>query len=91
MKYEIDIRDKDGNLYVDSNGVKVVRNDFAFERNVRNENTIKEICEDFALMIEAIAKEGTDITIEVSDFNSISDTWMVLYSYYHTEKRFVKH
>lgn len=91
MKYKIDLRDKNGKLYRDTNGIIVTGNDLNFERNVKKEKAIQDICADTAFIYEAIAKEGTDITIEVSHLNEISQTYMVLYSYYHTERKFVKH
>lgn len=35
--------------------------------------------------------ENADITIEYSVFNSISDTWMNMMSYYPSEERLVHH
>lgn len=91
MKYKVELRDSKGRLYKDNKGYIVTSNDISFDDGEENESLIHLICEGTSQNYEAIAKEGTDITIEVSDFNSISGTWMVLYSYYHNEKRFVKH
>lgn len=60
---------------------------FLYDSELLIENECKRLAEGF----ETIVKEGTDITIEVSYFSQISQTYSVLYSYYHTEGKFIKH
>ena len=82
---------KEYNLYKSKKGSPISKHNFSFEDDEREENLIHFICQSEAEHYEIVCKEGTDITVEVSDYDSIYDIWMVLYSYYYSEKRFVKH
>jgi len=86
MKYKVELRDRDGKLYKDNEGFRITANVIYFEDDNESTKAIEALCKNTALMYEAICKEGTSITIEVSDFNLISGTWTVLYSYYHNEE-----
>lgn len=89
--YNVELRDKDGKLYIGSKGNKLTSNTFRFTDNTDNENLIELICRDTFDNYKAICKEGTNINIDVMVFNTISNTFMLLYSFYGAENKFIKH
>ena len=89
LHYNIEVRDKDNNLYIDKDGKKVI-NRFMFEDNETNDNLIERICKGNYKAYNAITG-SENINISVSSYNSISGSYMELYSYYGKESRFVKH
>jgi len=89
--YNIELRDKDGKFYLDSKGNKLTLNTFRFVDHTNNENLIELICRDTFDNYKAICKEGTDINIEIRVFNKISNSFMLLYSFYGAENKFIKH
>lgn len=86
--YSIEVRDKEGKLYKTSKGQKV--KGFKFEE-ATNEEFIELTCIQTFLDYQAICKEGSQIDITVSCFNSFSMTYSVLYSFYGAENKFIKH
>ena len=89
LYYRIEIRDKDFNLYKDKNGNQVTK--FEFEGNEKDENLVHLICESVFNKYLAVCKEGSIIMIEVRYFDTISETYPCLYSFYGDENKFIKH
>ncbi len=88
--YSIEVRDKEGKLYKNSNG-NIVTNTFKFEDTEQDENLVHLICKHTFENYQAICKEGSQINITVSYFNSFSSSYSLLYSFYGAENKFVKH
>jgi len=88
--YDIELRDKDGNLYKNKDGMKLPSRTFQF-----TDTTIKEfihlVCQRTAQNYEAVCKEGTEVNIEVRTYSELTKTYPIAYSYYGKEKRFVTH
>ena len=84
---EVDVKDSDGKVILDANGVK--RHCIQFELNIpkdRVEWHLKNIAKSLiAWMPDKI------INISASVFNEISGTYMNMYSLYAKEDRFVTH
>lgn len=92
MKYNVELRDCYHELYRDNQAYYITSNDFSFIGDDNDsESTIETNCYRLAEKFKAISKDGTQITIEVCTYNTISSTWMQLYSLYYNEKRFIKH
>lgn len=87
--YSIEVRDKEGKLYKTESGAKVLN--FKFEDNKTDVEIVEAICRKEFDNYQAICKEGSQIDITVSYFNSFSKTYSVLYSFYGENKRFIKH
>ena len=87
--YSIEVRDKEGKLYKNSNGNNICS--FDFESEDKNESSVKSICERAFRNYQAICKEGSQINITVSYFNSFSNSYSLLYSFYGAENKFIKH
>jgi hypothetical protein len=90
LGFRVEIRDKDGNLYKDSEGNSITS---VCDLDVADygEDLTQFFCENIVKKFEAFCKEGSKINIEVSYFDEISGGYPSLYSYYGAEKRFVKH
>lgn len=88
--YDIELRDKNGKLYVNSRGNKLPSRTFQFTDEAP-EAFIHLICERTADNYKAVCKEGTEVNIEVRTLDSISQTYPIAYSYYGTENKFIKH
>ena len=90
LHFRVEVRDKDGSLYKDMNG-----NNITSVCDVEGSNFGEELtqftCENMVEKFESFCKEGSKINIEVRYFDSITETYPSLYSYYGAEKRFVKH
>ena len=85
--FTIEVRDKNGKLLLDSEGNKQISLDYEvamLESNMENELTR------LANKLKTFMP-NRQISIEVSVFNSISRTYMTMYSYYVNENRFIKH
>ena len=91
MKYNIELRDKNGNLFVDKHGSKIGHNAFSFDDPEESPELIQLICQRTAEVYEAITPPKTKINISVMDYSHISNTYPVYHSYYHDEKRFITH
>ena len=92
MKYNIELRDSNSELYRDKEGFYITSNQFSFigddnDSDARIESNCYKLAENF----KSVTKPGTKITVEVCMFNTISSTWMQVYSLYYEEKRFIKH
>lgn len=87
--YSIEIRDKEGKRYKDKRGYTV--QDFKFEDTEQDENLVHLICKHAFENYQAICKEGSQINITVSYFNSFSSSYSLLYSFYGAENKFIKH
>jgi len=88
--YEIELRDKYGNLYKTSDGKKLPMRAFQFKDQTQKE-FIPLVCRHTAENYKAICKEGTEVNIEVRTYSELTKTYPIAYSYYGKEKRFVKH
>lgn len=91
LYYDIELRDKDGNLYRTTTGRKLTMGSFKFTDSNDNESIVFLICKNTAENYEAVCKEGTEVNIDVRTYNGITKTYPIAYSYYGKEKRFVKH
>lgn len=87
--YSIEVRDKEGKRYKDSEGHSI--QDFKFEEQERDETLVSIICTHTFEKYQAICKEGSQINITVSYFNSFSSSYSLLYSFYGAENKFIKH
>lgn len=88
--YDIELRDKEGKLYVNPRGNKITSRNFQFTDETPQE-FIHLVCQRTADNYKAICKEGTDINIEVRSFNNITKTYPIAYSFYGAENKFIKH
>lgn len=91
LYYDIELRDKEGNLYQTATGRKLPMRSFQFTDRINNESTVFMICKNITENYEAVCKEGTEVNIDVRTYNGITKTYPIAYSYYGKEKRFVKH
>ena len=85
--FTIEVRDENGKLLLDSEGNKQISLDYEvamLESNMENELTR------LANKLKTFMP-NREIEINVSVFNSISRTYMTMYSYYVNENRFIKH
>lgn len=90
LHFTVEVRDKDGNLYKDSEGNRIVTV-CDLELADYGEDFVQIACVKTVKKFESVCKEGSKINIEVRYFDSITNTYPTLYSYYGAEKRFVKH
>ena len=88
LYYSVTVRDKDGKLYKNNVGQKVL--DFRFEDNT-HEDFVELVCRQTYLDYKAICKEGSIIDIEVRSFNTSTKTYSLLYSFYGAENRFIRY
>ena len=86
-KISIEVRDSEGKLIVDENGNKVTSISYDVDMLPDNmENNLTRLGTQLkALMPDRI------INLDASVHNSISGTYMSMFSYYVNENRFVKH
>lgn len=84
----VEIRDKNHKMFQYPTGGGV--GDLKFLWEVRDEKHLEHLMQDMHKKLSIIMPENK-INIEALVFNSISDTYMVMYSYYGSEQRFVKH
>lgn len=91
MLYNIQLRDSSDKLFKDSSGTSISNSRISFDDSEEDSNLIEMICKDTADIYQSITPDGTKINISVLSFNNISNTYMCMYSYYHEEKRFIKH
>jgi len=89
--FRIHIQDAQGRLYVTPNGNPVAN--FKEESKPMTVAKIKKRCEVLNSEYKAIAKEGSRVDISVEVFNSISDTYMCLFSLYDYQDKtdFIQH
>ena len=91
----VDIRDKDGKLIMHPTSEKYyplargLRFDLVVDHEKRYEQLEMKM-RDFHKELQAFLPT-TQIDIEASVLNTISDTYMVMASFYGSESRFVKH
>ena len=88
--YSIEVRDKEGKLYTTKSSGRKIKG-FKFEDKEQDENLIHFICKETFEEYQAICKEGSQINITVSYFNSFSSSYSLLYSFYGAENKFIKH
>lgn len=87
MEYRIEVRDKKDNFYKDKNGKKVAS--FTFSDKEENPTIIELICKEEFRKYNALT--GSDnIDIDVISWNSISETYMTMYSFYGAANKFIK-
>jgi len=89
--FYVDVLDKEGNRYRDSEFKKVLEFEFREEFNDgAGDDTFERECRRYYRRFKAISPES-NISVEVRDYNSFTQTWPLLYSFYGAENRFVKH
>ena len=67
----------------------VIRFDFA-ELSPKGRD-FERVCKIYHEDFKAICKEGSKIDIEVRSYNKFSQSYMLLFSFYGAENRFIKH
>jgi hypothetical protein len=86
---EVRVRDEQGKIFENEKNIKVPTVDF--EVSVYTWETLeyrlKTLCREF----KTITPKGSSVDLEASVYNSISETYMNMASYYGSESRFVKH
>ena len=84
----VTVKDPEGKFYRDciNNRAGI----FNFKAEVKNDCEAKYICEDNFRNFNALT-QSKNIMVEISTLHRISGTYMVMYSYYGSEKRFIKH
>ena len=87
---EVEVRDVNGKLYKDKNGNKIT-SVARFEIDDYGEELVGITCEHIAENFKAICREGSKVNIDVMYYDSVTNTYPFIYSYYGAEKRFVKH
>lgn len=86
--YSVEVRDKNDKLFINSAGNKV--RPFKFEDEEQDENFVALICYDTFTQYKAIS--GSDnINISVQVRNSLTGSYMTLYSYDGRTGKFTKH
>lgn len=81
-------RKDDGMAPIDVNGNKVNRISFDAEIIL---GSVEWVVKSYYNEFRAITAQDIHIDIELSIFNTISRTYMVMYSYYGSNGRFIKH
>lgn len=89
LHYSVIIRNVNGKLCKDSRGLNVTS--FLFEEDERDADMVERRCKTEFRDYQAVCKEGSQIDIEVRYFNEFTKTYPLLYSFYGTENKFVKH
>ena len=87
--YSIEVRDKEGKLYTNSLGNKVIP--FRLEDKEVECNKVQSICEELYSDYQAVCKEGSQINIDVRYHNVFTKTYSLLYSFYGENQKFIKH
>ena len=90
LHYTVEVRDKEGKLYTTKSSERKIKG-FKFEDKEQDENLVHFICKETFEAYQAICKEGSQINITVSYFNSFSSSYSLLYSFYGAENKFIKH
>ena len=88
--YDIELRDKDGNLYINSNGNKLASRTFQFTDETE-EHFIHLVCQRTAENYKTVCKEGTQVNIDVRTYSDLTKTYPLAYSFYSAENKFVKY
>lgn len=83
----IEVRDENGNLIVDEDGVK--RISLRYELEI-HKDSVEWTLRDLSRTLKTWMPDR-QITIEAMVHNSISGTYMTMFSFYGNEDRFVKH
>jgi hypothetical protein len=85
---EIEVRDSNGKIICDENGHKFISLQMDF--NYSNVSLLElEMIKIGKTLI--VWMPQNNIEIKASIFNSISGTWMCMFSYYANQKRFIEH
>ena len=84
------VRDKDGKLFKDERGNSASHfNIDVHDIGEKAKMAIKAECERVFQFMRTIS-QSDNVTIDVTVFNKISETYMTLYSYYGSERKFVE-
>ena len=85
---EIEVRDENDKIIKDNRGFKFtsISIDTSITDDKLLERQMYQLCETLKVWMPQ-----NKINISASVFNTISGTWMIMYSYYGNEKRFIKH
>jgi len=86
---EIKVRDKNGKIFRNEKGVKATSIDV--EATVYTWVNLEWILKNLCRNIKTISPKGSDVNLSANIYNSISQTWMNMASYYGNENRFIKH
>ena len=86
---DIQVRDSLGKLYKRESGEIVYS--FRLEIFDLGDSVTKSQCKETFENFKAVSKEGSQVHIDVMYYDSISDIYPVIYSFYGAENKFVKH
>lgn len=93
----IDVQDANGKYYKDKDGNKrtEIKAELSFDKDANYSHGIKGALKSHMTQMGktmmAWVPEGSIVSVEASVPNSISNTYMVMHSYYANEDRFVNH
>ena len=93
----IEVQDSNGKSFKDKKGDKRTRINSELSFDTKGEylegikGALKSHMIQIGKTIMAWVPEGSIVTIEASVKNNISDTYMVMHSYYANEERFINH
>jgi hypothetical protein len=93
----VELWDKNGKVVIDKNGIK--RPDFSLELSLDRdakysegiEGAIKSHLTQIGKTISAWSSDDCEVEVTASVLSSITNTYMVLYTYRTQEDRFIKH
>lgn len=85
----LQVRDKDNKIFETENGIKVT--EINFEKTVHTWEQLEYQMKILNKSFNAITPKDSKINLFANVFNSISNTFMCMASYYGSEERFVKH
>ena len=83
----VEVKDSNGNVFINEKGNKV--HDFQFELSFSKDNAERFI-RDLANRLKVFMPTN-QIDISARWFSNISETYMLMYSFYGDEDRFIKH
>ncbi len=93
----IEVQDSKGKFLKDKNGIKRtdISAELSFDKNGQYLEGIKGALKSHMIQMGKTVMtwipEGSIVSVEASVKNNISDTYMVMYSYYANEDRFINH
>jgi predicted metal-dependent enzyme (double-stranded beta helix superfamily) len=90
LHFRTEVRNKDGKIFRDEKGCPQPGLNTTLDVGVKAQSSIYAHCMDIYRFMNAVS-DSNDITISVMVKSNISDTYMTVYSFYGSEKRFVEH
>ena len=88
----VEVRDENGKIINSKVGIHIIKEtDIKFDFIVANERELEQRMRGISRTLKAWLPNNYQINISASVFNSISSTYMNMFSFYANENRFVKH